>query len=125
MRRIAYLLPLLLLLSSTCFGQDVGTRIDDYIQAEMKAEQIPGLSLAIVKNGEIVIAKGYGLANIEHQVPVKPETIFQSGSMGKQFTATAVMMLVEEGKLSLDDKLIKFFPDGPEAWRNITIRHML
>jgi CubicO group peptidase (beta-lactamase class C family) len=91
----------------------------------MKAQQIPGVSLAVIKNGEIVLAKGYGLANVEHQVPVKPETIFQSGSMGKQFTATAVMMLVEAGKLSLDDKLIKFFPDGPDAWRNITIRHLL
>jgi CubicO group peptidase (beta-lactamase class C family) len=91
----------------------------------MRAQQIPGVSLAVIRNGEIVLAKGYGLANLEHQVPVKPETIFQSGSMGKQFTATAVMMLVEEGKLSLDDKLIKFFPDGPEAWRNITVRHLL
>jgi CubicO group peptidase (beta-lactamase class C family) len=110
----------------TCFAQGgVTTKVDDYIRAEMRAQQIPGVSLAVIRNGEIVLAKGYGLANLEHQVPVKPETIFQSGSMGKQFTATAVMMLVEEGKLSLDDKLIKFFPDGPEAWRNITVRHLL
>jgi len=117
---------LLLFFSITCFAQDgVATRVDDYIRAEMRAQQIPGVSLAVIRNGEIVLAKGYGLANLEHQVPVKPETIFQSGSMGKQFTATAVMMLVEEGKLSLDDKLIKFFPDGPQAWRNITVRHLL
>jgi len=126
MRRAAYSLPLLLLLSITCLAQDgVSAKIDDYVRAEMQAQQIPGVSLAIVKNGEIVLAKGYGLANVEHQVPVKPETIFQSGSMGKQFTATAVMMLVEEGKLSLDDPITKFFPDGPEAWRNITVRHLL
>ncbi|HEY8410117.1 MAG TPA: serine hydrolase domain-containing protein [Pyrinomonadaceae bacterium] len=119
-------LLLLLFFSITCFAQDgVATRVDDYIRAEMRAQQIPGVSLAVIRNGEIVLAKGYGLANLEHQVPVKPETIFQSGSMGKQFTATAVMMLVEEGKLSLDDKLIKFFPDGPQAWRNITVRHLL
>jgi CubicO group peptidase (beta-lactamase class C family) len=126
MKRTAALLALLLLLSVTCFAQDgITTKVDDYIRSEMKAQQIPGVSLAVIKNGEIVLAKGYGLANVEHQVPVKPETIFQSGSMGKQFTATAVMMLVEAGKLSLDDKLIKFFPDGPDAWRNITIRHLL
>jgi CubicO group peptidase (beta-lactamase class C family) len=126
MKRTVYVFPLLFLLSVTCFAQDgVSPRVDEYIQAEMKAQQIPGLSLAVVKNGEIVIAKGYGLANVEHQVPVKPETIFQSGSMGKQFTATAVMMLVEEGKLSLDDKITKFFPDGPQAWQNITVRHLL
>lgn len=126
MRRAAYSLPLLLLLSMSCFAQDGGSaRIDDYVRAEMDAQKIPGLSLAVIKNGEIVLAKGYGLANVEHQAPVKPETIFQSGSMGKQFTATAVMMLVEEGKLSLDDKITKFFPDSPEAWRNITVRHLL
>lgn len=123
----ATLLPLLLLLVTvTCFAQDgVATRVDDYIRAEMKAQQIPGVSLAVMKNGEIVLARGYGLANVELQVPVKPETIFQSGSVGKQFTATAIMMLVEEGKLSLDDKITKFFPDTPETWRNITLRHML
>src|ERR1051326_7601548 len=103
MKRAAYSLPLLLLLSITCFAQDgVSTRIDDYIRAEMDAQKIPGLSLAVIKDGEIVLAKGYGLANVEHQVPVKPETIFQSGSMGKQLTATAVMMLVEAGKTTLN-----------------------
>ena len=126
MKRTAALLALLLLLSVICFAQDgISTKVDDYIRAEMKTQQIPGVSLVVIKNGEIVLAKGYGLANVEYQVPVKPETIFQSGSMGKQFTATAVMMLVEAGKLSLDDTLIKFFPDGPEAWRNITVRHLL
>ncbi|HJT65494.1 MAG TPA: serine hydrolase domain-containing protein [Pyrinomonadaceae bacterium] len=126
MRRVACLLPLLLLLSITCLAQDgVSSKIDEYIRAEMQAQKIPGLSLAVIKNGEIVLAKGYGLANVEHQVPVKPETVFQSGSMGKQFTATAVMMLVEEGKLSLDDRITKFFPDAPDTWRNITVRHLL
>jgi CubicO group peptidase (beta-lactamase class C family) len=126
MKRAPYILPLVLLLSLTCFAQNgVANKVDEYIRAEMVAQQIPGVSLAVIRNGEIVIARGYGLANIEHQVPVKPETIFQSGSMGKQFTATAVMMLVEEGKLSLDDKITKYFPDGPAAWHNITVRHLL
>src|SRR5918998_430487 len=117
---------LILLLSINCLAQNgVSNRVDEYVQAEMKTQQIPGVSLAVIKNGQIVLAKGYGFANVEHQVPVKPETIFQSGSMGKQFTATAVMMLVEEGKLSLDDKITKFFPDAPETWRNITVRHLL
>ena len=126
MKRTRYILPLVLLLSVTCFAQNgVTTKVDDYIRAEMKAQQIPGLSLAVINNGEIVLARGYGLANVEHQVPVKPETIFQSGSVGKQFTATAVMMLVEEGKLSLDDKITKYFTDGPESWNQITVRHLL
>jgi CubicO group peptidase (beta-lactamase class C family) len=99
--------------------------VDAYIESEMRQAKIPGVSIAVIKEGSIVLAKGYGLANVEHQVPVKPETIFQSGSTGKQFTSTLVMMLVEEGKIALDDRLGKFFSEGPEAWRNITIRHLL
>jgi CubicO group peptidase (beta-lactamase class C family) len=78
-----------------------------------------------VRNGEVVKAKGYGLANVELNVPASAETVYQSGSTGKQFTATAVMMLVEDGKLALDDKINKYFPDSPESWNNITIRHLL
>jgi CubicO group peptidase (beta-lactamase class C family) len=119
-------IALILLLSITCFAQDpIATKVDEYIQSEMRVQQIPGVSLAVIRNGQIVLARGYGWANVEHQVPVKPETIFQSGSMGKQFTATAVMMLIEDGKLELDDKITKFFPDSPESWRNITVRHLL
>ena len=119
-------LPLILLLAINCLAQtDVTSKVDQYLQSEMKAQQIPGVSVAVMKNGEIIFAKGYGFANVEHQVPVKPETIFQSGSMGKQFTATAVLLLMEEGKLALDDNISKYFPETPEAWRNITIRHLL
>src|SRR5687768_7939737 len=119
-------LALILLLAVNCVAQNgVTTKVDEYMQAEMKAQQIAGVSLAVIKDGQIVLAKGYGLANVEHQVPAKAETIFQSGSMGKQFTATAVMMLMEDGKLAIDDKLNKYFPDAPEAWRNVTIRHLL
>src|SRR5919106_1374365 len=121
-----YALPLILLLAINCLGQNGGsTKVDQYVLAEMKTQQIPGVSLAVIKNGQIILAKGYGLANVEHQVPVKPETIFQSGSMGKQFTATAVMMLMEEGKLNLDDKISKYFSDVPPTWEKITVRHLL
>jgi CubicO group peptidase (beta-lactamase class C family) len=117
---------LILLVAITCLAQgSLESKVDEYVRAEMQAQHIPGLSLAVIKDGRIVLAKGYGLANVEHQVPVKPETIFQSGSVGKQFTATAVMMLMEEGKLSLDDKITKYFPDSPTAWRDITVRHLL
>src|ERR1700754_3994242 len=117
---------LLLLLSVTCFAQDgISTKIDDYIRTEMQTQQIPGVSLAVIKNGEIVLARGYGLANVEHQVAVKPETIFQSGSVGKQFTAMAVMMLVGEGKVGLDDPITKYFDGAPESWKAIKVRNLL
>jgi CubicO group peptidase (beta-lactamase class C family) len=99
--------------------------VSDYIKAEMQRQHIPGLSLLIVKQGKIIRAEGFGLANVELQVPVKPETVFQSGSVGKQFTATAVMMLVEEGKVGLDDPLTKYFPDAPASWREVTVRNLL
>jgi len=99
--------------------------VDTYIRAEMEKQRIPGAALLVSRGGKIVRAQGYGLANVELQVAVKPETIFQSGSMGKQFTATAIMMLVEEGKIGLDDPLTKYFPEAPAAWKQVTIRELL
>jgi CubicO group peptidase (beta-lactamase class C family) len=116
---------LLILFCPTSIASAQTDRIDDYVKAQMDLQKIPGLSMAVVRNGEIVKARGYGLANVELNVAARPETIYQSGSMGKQFTATAVMMLVEEGKLALDDKVIKYFPDSPESWDNITVRNLL
>jgi CubicO group peptidase (beta-lactamase class C family) len=131
MRQNIKLFPVALLAVISLFVNPVAAqeggaaKIDEFIKAEMRKQQIPGVSLAVVRNGEIVYAKGYGYANVEHQVPVKPETIFQSGSVGKQFTAMAVMMLVEEGKIGLDDKIGKYFTDAPAEWANITVRHLL
>lgn len=99
--------------------------MDKYIAREMARQHIPGLALGIYVNGKIVRVQGYGLSNVELDVPVKPATIFQSGSVGKQFTAAAIMMLVEEGKIGLDDSLPKYFPDAPATWRGITIRELL
>jgi CubicO group peptidase (beta-lactamase class C family) len=115
-----------LFVGTSSLAQDANTaRIDAYIKSEMQKQQIPGVAVGVMRNGKIILAKGYGFANLEHQVPVTPETIFQSGSMGKQFTATAIMMLVEEGKLSLDDSIAKYFPGAPATWEKITVRHLL
>ena len=117
---------IMLFLAAHGFAQnEMADKVDDFIKSEMQKQQIPGVSLAVVQDGKIILVKGYGLANVELQVPVKPETIFQSGSVGKQFTATAVMMLVEAGKINLDDKINKYFTDAPDAWKNITVRHLL
>ncbi len=100
-------------------------KVDTYVRAEMAKRKIPGLSLAVVKNGEIVKACGYGLANVELNAPATAETIYQSGSVGKQFTATLVMMLVEEGKIKLDVPISTYFPDAPATWKNVTARRLL
>ncbi len=99
-------------------------RVDSLVRAEMKRQRIPGLAVAIVHNGAVT-TKGYGYANLEHMVPVTDATIFQSGSLGKMFTAAAVMLQLEDSKLALSDPLTKFFPDAPPTWRDITVRHLL
>jgi CubicO group peptidase (beta-lactamase class C family) len=91
----------------------------------MSRQKIPGIALAIIKNGEVVAAKGYGSANLEHRVPVTTDSIFQAGSIGKQFTAAAVVLLEEHGKLRLDDKIAHYLPPTKARWGSITIRHLL
>jgi CubicO group peptidase (beta-lactamase class C family) len=98
--------------------------IDDYLQRQMQKNHIPGLSLAVVRNGKIVKIKGYGMANLEWEQPATPDTAFQIASSTKPFTGTALMLLVEDGKLSLEDKISKYLPDAPAAWQNITIRQL-
>lgn len=105
--------------------QDVAGKIDAFVQAELKRQNIPGISLAVIRNGEVPLVRAYGMANLEHQVPVEPETIFQSGSVGKQFTSAAVMLLAEDGKLTVDDKVSKHLGAVPAAWTDLTIRHLL
>ena len=104
---------------------DTEQKVDTFLRQEMQRQHIPGLALGVYREGKIVKAQGYGLANVEWDAAVKPDTIFQSGSVGKQFAATAVMMLVEEGKIGLDDPIRKYFADAPETWKGIKIRNLL
>ena len=99
--------------------------VGDYVRSQLAEQRIPGLALAIVRNGQIVKAEGYGIADVDNDVPVTPDTVFEVASITKQFTATLIMMLVEEQKLRLDDKLVSFLTDPPAAWQTITIYHLL
>jgi D-alanyl-D-alanine carboxypeptidase len=99
--------------------------VDDYVAAQMQKRHIPGLSLAVVKDGKVVKMRGYGLASVEHGAPATEESVYQIASMTKLFTATAVMMLAEEGKLGLDDKITQHLSGLPAAWGGITVRHLL
>jgi CubicO group peptidase (beta-lactamase class C family) len=101
------------------------SKVDAAVEAQRKAQRIPGVSLAVCRDGKVVKASGYGLANVELDVPVTPETVFQTGSVGKQFTSMAIMMLYEEGKMGLDDKVTKYIPESPAAWKEVTIRQLL
>ena len=99
--------------------------IDVAVNALMKEQGGVGTAVVVIKDGVPIFMKGYGWANLEHMVPVTPDTVFQSGSVGKMFTATAIMMLIRDGKISLDDKLSKFYPKGPKYWQAVTIQHLL
>ena len=126
---VARLSILISLLAVTAVAQSndraLELNINHVVKDYMSTYKIPGVSLAVLRRGRIVLLKSYGLANVEHQIPVKPVTIFQSGSLGKQFTAAAIMTLVQDGKLSLDDKLSKYIPDIPATWKDITVRNLL
>ena len=112
---------------STFLFSDVvrSDEIDDYIASKMEMENIPGLSLVIMQEGKAIKSKGYGFANLEHQVRVTSDTLFQSGSTAKQFTAAMILLLVEEDKLGLDRPLALYFDSLPSTWYTIIIRHLL
>jgi len=100
-------------------------KLEAYIHQQMQARHIPGLSLAVIKDGATVIEQSYGLANVELGVPTTSDTVYEIASMTKGFTATAIMLLVAAGKLSLDESLSRFRADLPEAWQAITVRRLI
>lgn len=114
-----------LLLVSVLASLAVGDPVDDYIRDQMKAHRVPGVVVEIARNGRVIKRKAYGMADLELNVPMRIDDIFEIGSITKQFTAVAVLQLVEQGKLSLTDTLGKYIPDAPESWQKITIRNLL
>lgn len=100
-------------------------KVDSFVADYMKKNHIPGLSLAVVKEGKIVMAKGYGLANVETMHRASAESVYQLASVTKQFTATLTMMMVEEKKIGLDAKITQYLPDLPKAWGEVTVRQLL
>lgn len=117
------LLAVILIVVATTIAR--ADQLDDYVKAEMDKQHIPGLSIAIVRDGKVIRAQGYGLANVELNVPATADTVFRIGSVSKQFIASEIMLLVEEGKVSLDERVGKYLEGTPETWKEITVRHLL
>ena len=116
-----------LVLLASALGQNP-TPLDSvnrFLTTEMKRQHIPGLSVAILRGDQVLLSRGYGYANLELRVPASDSSIYQSGSLGKQFTAAAVTMLAETGRLSLDDSIVKWLPEGRGVWDGIRVRHLL
>ena len=103
----------------------LSAHVDEVVRAQMREQNIPGVSLAVTRDGKVIKATGYGLANVELNVPMAPQMLLHTESLAKAFTATAVMMLVEEGKIGLDDKIAKYLPEAPSIWNEVTIRRLL
>jgi CubicO group peptidase (beta-lactamase class C family) len=99
--------------------------MDDYVRGEMETQHIPGLEFAVLKDGHFARAGAYGVASVELNAPVTSDTRFAIASMTKPIVASAIMLLVQDGKLTLDDPVTKFIPGLPESWKVITIRHLL
>ncbi len=110
--------------SSTPSVKQIAAKIDEYMNAAVKFGQFTG-SILVVRDGRPIISKGYGMANYELSVPNLPQTVFRIGSITKQFTAMAVMMLQEQGKLNVSDPICKYLENCPASWQPIVIRHLL
>jgi CubicO group peptidase (beta-lactamase class C family) len=99
--------------------------VDDFVQTQLESRKAPGIGLLVMQDGTVLKSQGYGYANLELRVPVSPDTLFQSGSTGKMFAAAGILLLAQDGKLKLDDRLAMYYPDAPAAWHRISIRELL
>lgn len=117
-----------LLLAMLSLAHPVGAQadsVDAFVRDFIQRRNIPAAAISVVHHGRVVKAAGYGVANLELGVPATAHSVFEIGSITKQFTAEAVMMLVEEGKLRLDDSLSRYVSGLPDAWSGIRLRHLL
>jgi len=109
------------------FAQSSGrvAAVDRYLREEARRQHIPGLSVAVLRGDRVLLARGYGYANVELNAPASDSTVYQSGSLGKQFTAALILQLADSGRLGLDDPIRKYFPEGPPGWDSVTVRQLL
>ncbi len=113
-----------IILDARLWADEIPAQLSAYMDAAAKVENFNG-SVLVAKDGQILFAKGYGLANAEHEIPNTPETKFRLGSLTKQFTATAILILQDQDKLKVEDLISKYLTDAPTAWEKITIHHLL
>lgn len=105
-------------------ARQVVAKIDEYMKAAVEFERFSG-SILVARDGKPIVSKSYGMANYEHDVPNTPQTVFRLASVSKQFTAAAIFLLQERGKLNTGDPICKYLTDCPASWQPITIRHLL
>lgn len=125
--KILYVLSITLLCHTHAWAQTKVNKhqIDTAVQNFMRTAKVPGVAVAVLKNGVLLYENVYGVSNLELNTPVKRNTVFELASVTKQMTAALITTLAAEGKLSLDDKLVKYIDNPPAAWQDITIRQLL
>ncbi|MEM1095956.1 MAG: serine hydrolase domain-containing protein [Bacteroidota bacterium] len=111
--------------SAKATTSDLVARVNAYVEQIQATYGIPGIALAIVKNGEVVYKDHHGYANLEHQVPVTEASIFRLYSLSKVMVAVSIFQLIEEGQLSLEAPIGTYLPDVPEGWRGVQVQHLL
>ena len=99
--------------------------VDQFVTAEMGRQRIPGVSVAVLRGDSLLLARGYGLANVEQRAPATDSSVYTVGSLSKQFTAAAVVLLSQEHRLDLEDPITRYLPEGSAVWSGVTIRHLL
>lgn len=123
--RCRQLVGLLLVLALSAPGPVVADPVDDFVKAQLSQFNLPGMSVAVMKHGEIVKAEGYGLADRDARTAATPDTVYKIGSVSKQFVAAGIMLLAADRRIRLDDPIGKYLGSVPAAWTPITIRHLL
>ncbi|HEV2915125.1 MAG TPA: serine hydrolase domain-containing protein [Pyrinomonadaceae bacterium] len=121
---LAKAFALLILVINSCQAQELAPKLDDYMKAAVKSGRFSG-AILVARNGEALLSKGYGMASLELNVPNEAQSKFRIGSLTKQFTAAAVMMLQERGKLNVRESVCKYVPKCPQAWAGVTLHHLL
>jgi len=124
---------IVMLLIALCVNQELASQnmaqkksdINHYINHIMERHQIPGVALAIIKDGSVIHRENYGMASLEHNVPITEKSIFRLYSLTKPFIAVGIFQLIEENKLSLDDAVSTYINDLPDAWNSVQIKHLL
>jgi CubicO group peptidase (beta-lactamase class C family) len=122
--KIKYLFIVHLLLGTTVFGQNLNS-VDSFIERRMKEKHIPGLSIAIIEKGKVIHKEAYGYSVVEHKVPAKVETVYELASLSKQFIATGILLLEQDGLLDINQPISKYIDSLPEKWELLTLKQLL
>jgi CubicO group peptidase (beta-lactamase class C family) len=125
--RVFKLAPLALLwlcINATITAQDIAAKVDEYMNAGLKLGHFSS-AILIARDDKVLVSNGYGVANYEEDTPIMPFTKFRLASVTKQFTAMAILILQERGKLKVEDQVCKYVSECPSAWERITIHHLL